>query len=313
MNNIYLIYGDEDYFINNEINKLRDKYKSYDLINYDMFITNISDVIEDASMISLFSSNKLIICSNCTFLTGSKCEIEHNVDELMKYINNSKNFDTILVLTVKSETLDNRKKIVKELNKCNVFKCNKLKNYELDNFIKDYCKSNGYSIDFDALSLFKEKLDDNLYIITSELDKLFLYKNDNKIIKSDVEIVTSRMIKTDIFDLINAIVEDRVDDALALYDDLLLINEEEIKLIITLANQFRLIYQVKNMYKMGFSESDITSKLGVHPYRIKLANNVNISLDKCIYYLKKLSVLDENIKLGKIDKKIGFQKFILSL
>lgn len=313
MNNIYLIYGDEDYFINSEINNLKEKYKDYDLINYDMFITNISDVIEDASMISLFSTNKLIICANATFLTGLKCEIDHNIDDLLKYLDNSKNYDNILILTVKSDTLDNRKKIVKELNKCNVIKCNKLKNYELDNFIKDYCKKNGYSIDFDALSLFKEKLDDNLYVITSELDKLFLYKSDNKIIKSDIDIVISRMIKTDIFDLINAIVENRIDDALILYDDLLLINEEEIKLIITLANQFRLIYQVKNMYKMGFSESDIASKLGVHPYRIKLANNININLDKCIYYLKKLSSLDEDIKLGKIDKKIGFQKFILSL
>ena len=67
------------------------------------------------------------------------------------------------------------------------------------------------------------------------------------------------------------------------------------------------------MYKMGFSENDIVSKLGVHPYRVKLSNNVDINLDECTFYLKKLSVLDEEIKTGKIDKKVGFQKFILGL
>ena len=67
------------------------------------------------------------------------------------------------------------------------------------------------------------------------------------------------------------------------------------------------------MYKSGFSELDISKKLEIHPYRIKLANNINISLDDCLLYLKKLSVLDEDIKSGKIDKKVGFEKFILGL
>ena len=311
MNNIYLIYGDEDYFIDKEIKKIKEKYKDYDLINYDMLETNISSAIEDASMISLFSSNKLIICNNCIFLTGSKCDIDHDIDSLLKYIEIDS--DCILVLVVNSESLDNRKKIVKELNKCNVVKCLKLKDYELNNFIKNYCKDNGYTIDNNALNLFLNKLTDNLYILSSELDKLFIYKNDKNITKSDIELVTSKVINTNIFDLINSIVEKNIDKSLELYDDLLIINEEEIKLIVTLANQFRLIYQVKTMYKSGFSELDISKKLEVHPYRIKLANNINISLDDCLLYLKKLSVLDEDIKSGKIDKKVGFEKFILGL
>ena len=311
MNNIYLIYGDEDYFIDKEIKKIKEKYKDYDLINYDMLETNISSAIEDASMISLFSSNKLIICNNCIFLTGSKCDIDHDIDSLLKYM--KINSDCILVLVVNSESLDNRKKIVKELNKCNVIKCLKLKDYELNNFIKNYCKDNGYTIDNNALNLFLNKLTDNLYILSSELDKLFIYKNNKNITKSDIELVTSKVINTNIFDLINSIVEKNIDKSLELYDDLLIINEEEIKLIVTLANQFRLIYQVKTMYKSGFSELDISKKLEIHPYRIKLANNINISLDDCLLYLKKLSVLDEDIKSGKIDKKVGFEKFILGL
>ena len=311
MNNIYLIYGDEDYFIDKEIKKIKEKYKDYDLINYDMLETNISSAIEDASMISLFSSNKLIICNNCIFLTGSKCDIDHDIDSLLKYM--KINSDCILILVVNSDSLDNRKKIVKELNKCNVIKCLKLKDYELNNFIKNYCKDNGYTIDNNALNLFLNKLTDNLYILSSELDKLFIYKNNKNITKSDIELVTSKVINTNIFDLINSIVEKNIDKSLELYDDLLIISEEEIKLIVTLANQFRLIYQVKTMYKSGFSELDISKKLEIHPYRIKLANNINISLDDCLLYLKKLSVLDEDIKSGKIDKKVGFEKFILGL
>ena len=310
MNKIYLIYGDEEYFINNEINNLKSKYSDYDIITYDMVESNISDAIEDASMISLFSSNKLIICYNCYFLTSVKCDIDHNVDLLISYMKTDS--DSILVLIVNSE-IDNRKKVVKELNNFNVIKCNKLKEYEIISFIKDYCKNNGFKIEDAAIKVFLNKLVDNLYIITNELDKLFLYKNDKLITKSDIDLVTSKMININIFDLVNSIVDKKIDESLRLYDELLLINEEEIKLIVTLANQFRLIYQVKTMLKSGYSEIDISKKLDIHPYRIKIANSVNINLDDCLRYIKDLSILDEEIKTGKIDKKMGFIKFILNL
>ena len=310
MNKIYLIYGDEEYFINNEINNLKSKYSDYDIITYDMVESNISDAIEDASMISLFSSNKLIICYNCYFLTSVKCDIDHNVDLLISYMKTDS--DSILVLIVNNE-IDNRKKVVKELNNFNVIKCNKLKEYEIISFIKDYCKNNGFKIEDAAIKVFLNKLVDNLYIITNELDKLCLYKNDKLITKSDIDLVTSKMININIFDLVNSIVDKKIDESLRLYDELLLINEEEIKLIVTLANQFRLIYQVKTMLKSGYSEIDISKKLDIHPYRIKIANSVNINLDDCLRYIKDLSILDEEIKTGKIDKKMGFIKFILNL
>ena len=311
MNKVYLIYGEEDYFINKEIDKIKKEYIDYEVVNYDMTLNNISDALEDALMGSLFSSNKLIICTNSFFLTGTKCDIDHKIDDLLKYLTIES--DNILVLSVNSDTLDNRKKIVKELNKHKVIKCDKLKPNELNKFIKDYCKEYGYKINEDAVSLMLERLNDNLYIITSELDKMFLYKEDNVITKSDVSLVTSRVINTNIFDLINAIVEKNIDESLFVYDDLMLINEEEIKLIVTLANQFRLIYQVKSMFKSGYSELDISKSLGVHPYRIKLANGVNASMDNVLKILRSLALLDENIKTGKVDKRDAFLKFILSL
>lgn len=311
MNKIYLIYGEEDYFINKEIDKIKNEYKDYEVVSYDMTLNNISDALEDALMGSLFSSNKLIICTNSFFLTGTKCEIEHKIDDLLKYL--TIDSDNILVISVNSDTLDNRKKIVKELNKFKVIKCDKLKPNELNKFIKDYCKNNNYKINEDAVNLMIERLNDNLYIISSELDKMFLYKEDDVITKKDVSEVVSRVINTNIFDLINAIVEKNIDKALFVYDDLLLINEEEIKLIVTLANQFRLIYQVKSMFKSGYSELDISKSLGVHPYRIKLANGVNIKMDDILKILRSLASLDENIKTGKVDKKEAFLKFILSL
>lgn len=310
MNKIYLIYGDERYLIEKKINEIISENSDYDVIKYDMTIDNIKDAIEDALMGSLFSEKKIIICDNCLFLTTLKCEIDHKVEYLNDYI--KKDSDNILILVVNNESLDKRKKIVKDLEKFNVFYFNKLNNNELVNFVKNYCQENHFEISSSAINLLLERVVDNLYIIVSELNKLFLYC-DGKINLEDVSLCTSKMIKCNIFDLINAIVARNIDLSLELYDDLVILNEEEIKLIITLANQFRLIYQVKCMFKSGYSEKDIASELGVHPYRVKLANSVNTDERTILNYLKRLSILDENIKTGKINKREGFINFILSI
>lgn len=312
MNKIFLLYGEEDYLINEKINEIKSDYLSYDCIKYDMMESNISEALEDASMGSLFSLNKIIVCYNCFFLTGVKCEIEHKLDDLSNYVKHDS--DNILILAVTNNSLDNRKSIIKELkNKAEVIEYKKLKGFEINNFIKNYCKKSKYTIENDAINLLINKLTDNLNIITMELEKLFVYKNDGKITKDDVDICTSKLINTNIFDLIDSIVKNDTDRSMELYDDLLLLNEEEIKLIIILANQFRLIYQVKTMYKGGYSEYNIASLLGINPYRIKLANESAVSETDSLIYLRKLGELDRNIKTGKINKKVGFEKFILGI
>lgn len=308
MSNIYLLYGENDYLISKKIEEIKNLYNNYDIVLYDMTIDNISFAIEDLSMNSLFGNDKIVICYNCVFLNNTKSDIDHKIEYLSEYLKNASSNILILV----TDTLDKRKKIVKDLLKENAYEFKNLNDYELNSFITDYCKKNGFKINNDALMLFKTKLTNNLYIICSELDKLFLCC-DKIINKSDIEVITSRMINSNIFDLINAIVRKDIDKSLELYDDLVLINEEEIKLIVTLANQFRLIYQVKNMFKFGYSELDIAKELSVHPYRVKLANSVNISNEDNIKYLSKLSKLDEDIKTGKVDKREGFTNFILGL
>jgi DNA polymerase-3 subunit delta len=67
------------------------------------------------------------------------------------------------------------------------------------------------------------------------------------------------------------------------------------------------------MYKEGYTEYDISRNLNVHPYRVKLAYNMDITINESLEYIKKLSELDRNIKSGAIDKKYAFEKFIIEL
>lgn len=312
----YVFYGTEEFLIKKELNKIKEKY-NIDDINisfYDLENSKLEDIIDDASTISLFSDNKLIICDNAYVFTGTtnKKLPEQNVKILEDYLTND-NSDTILIFIVNKDKLDERKKVVKLLKeKKQIKEFNKINN--IDEFIiKEF---EPYKISRKEINLLRNRVGENLNLLHQEINKIKLYKDDVlEIYSDDIINLTTKNIDTDIFNLIENIVMKNKVAAIESYKEMLRLGEEPIKIIVMLANQFRLIYQSRNLYKKGYSEKDISSMLNIHPYRIKLALNKGSKFqdDVLILYLEKLANLDINIKSGKIDKDLGLELFILSL
>ena len=317
MKNLYLIYGLEDYIIDETIKKIITDNDIVDdnIIKYNLDEVNVSLALEEASTVSMFDSKKLVICEGCTFLTGeNKKEINHDIDSLTKYINNPFT-DVFLVFVVRKEKLDDRKKIVKELKKnSTVIEAQKKENYNLNNYIIDYVNKNGYNMSKNACIKLIERAGSNLSNLISECDKIFLYKADEKnITEEDIENLVFKNIEDNIFELTNAVMNKDKKKIINIYKDLILMGEEEIKLIVMLANQFRMILQVKLMVKNGYKERDMATIIKEHPYRVKLAMQSNFKINELENYLIKLEELDYSIKSGKLDKSFGFEMFLLNI
>jgi DNA polymerase-3 subunit delta len=116
-----------------------------------------------------------------------------------------------------------------------------------------------------------------------------------------------------IFALTDAVIKKDISTSLSLYQELLKRGEEPIKIIVMLANQFRLIFQVKRLSAKGMNEDKIASQLSVHPYRVKLAKEVRLSEKELLNYISLLADLDEKIKMGDINKDTGLELFFLKL
>ena len=311
----YLIYGLENYLIKKNINKIIDELKvtSDEIINLDMNYDSINDLIMEASTINMFSTKKLIICDNSIFLSSSS-DKNDNVDELIKYIENAFK-DTYILFILREEKIDSRKKICKILSKeAKVCVCEKIESYKLNNYVMDYIRDNGYSISSKNVDFLLSKTHYELSNVINEIDKLFIYKDkDKKITEEDIEKVITRNIETNIFELTNAIIKKDRSKIEEIYKDLLLSKEGPIKLIITIANQFRLYLQVKIMRNSGYSEKEIVSTLKEHPYRINLAMNNNYTIEELKDNLRKLSKLEVDIITGKVDEKLGFEMYLLNI
>ena len=262
----------------------------------------------------MFDSKKLIICDNSNFLTyDTKKSIDHDIDSLEKYIKNPFD-DVILIFIVHKEKLDERKKIVKCVKSYSkMIECNKIESHNLNNYIYNYFKKSNYNIEMNLVREIIDKVKYDLSNIINECDKLIIYKgNDKNITKEDVDNVIRENIEDDIFSLADSILEKNNKKSIKIYNDLLLMGEEPIKLIVMVANQFRLILQVKLMLKNGYKQIEMANIIKEHPYRIKLALQTDYSEKELINNIKKLYKLDYDVKSGNIDKNFGFELFLLS-
>lgn len=312
----YLIYGLENYLIKKNINKIIDELKvtGDEIINMDLNTDSINNLLVEASTINMFSTKKLIICDNSNFLSSSSDDSKEEVEELINYINNAFE-DVYIVFILREEKIDSRKKISKLLSKVSkVYECSKIETYKLNNYVMDYIRDNGYSISSKNVDFLLSKTHYELSNIINEVDKLFIYKDkDKKITEEDIENVITRNIETNIFELTNAIMNKNRKKIDEIYKDLMLSKEGPIKLIVTIANQFRLYLQVKIMRNNGYSEKEIISTLKEHPYRISLAMKNNYSIEELKDNLSKLSKLDLDIITGKVDEKLGFEMYLLNI
>ena len=304
---LYLLYGDR-YQIKKEIDKII-KDNNIDSINvskYELDSYNYKDIIEDAKEISLFSDSKLIIVDNALIFTSSKTQVP--TEPFEEYINNY-NPNTILVFTIDTNP-DERKKIVKAIKKQGV-----VKEYALNTNPNDVVKSllGDYKMDLNAINKFIELVGNDTYNISNELDKLKLYKKDKNITIDDVFDVTTKNIDDDLFKLMDSIINNQKEKAIESYHNLLLYGTKPIQIIISLANKYRLMYQVKVLIKLGYTEGDIAKELKQSPGYIYVLNKLsrNYTSDYLLNELKIFANMDYKIKTSKIDDELALDLYIL--
>lgn len=312
MNNNYLIYGVDKYLIDKEIDKIikKNKIDNNSIIRYSLNEDSIDNILEDANTFNLFSDTKLIIVNDANIFTSSNDIL---TDKIINYLNNY-NDKSYLVFTLLSDKIDNRKKITKVMSdKGNVINLNKK---EVDtNYIISYLKDNGYQINMSDARMILNKVGNNLFSINNELDKLMLFKLEDKVIdKNSIDLLINENIDSSLFALVDSITNKDKNKMLKLYHECLL-ESDPIMIINMLANKYILLYQVKRLISDGYSDDKIAKELEVHPYPVKLARNMcySYSVKEILDIILKLANLDKDIKLGNVNGEVGLEFLLLSI
>ena len=309
---IYVIYGLEKFLVDEQIKRIikENNIEELSISKFNAKIDDIDNIFLAASQMSLFGTTRLILIEESFFFTPNSGD-EIILNKVYNFLNDYKG-NNIVIFSFNSEKMDERKKISKLAKKnCKVFEFNTKK--DSSELIKELLKE--YKINSKIINLIKEKVNNSIELIPNEIEKLKLYKEDKEITEDDVNNVISNYPNIDFFNFIYNIINKNVKASLVTYNELLKLKEEPIKIIVTLANQFRLMYQSKKLSQSGYLEKDIALELGEHPYRVKLAimkankYDDNILLEN----LEKLGEINLKAKKGLIDSKSALELFILEM
>ncbi|MCQ6273616.1 DNA polymerase III subunit delta [Bacillus sp. V3B] len=323
ISSMYLLFGKESFLINETKQLLiqqilKEDEIEFNLSSFDLNETPVEMALEDAETFPFIGERKLLFLHNASFLTAEKTKdkVEHNLARLEAYIKEPAPY-SVVVLVAPYEKLDERKKLTKELKKnTDTFEAKKLTEQELKNWIRTRADYNGVTIEPAAIEQMLTLVGTNLFMLTSEVDKLALYIGKGLTIDvKTVESLVSRSLEQNIFTLVDKIVTRKIEEALRIYYDLLKLNEEPIKILAVITGQFRLLYQVKELAKRGYGQKQIASHLKIHPFRVKLAAGQaqKFGDKELTYIIKQLADADYNMKTGAMNKELIIELFLLKL
>lgn len=299
-NNLYLIVGEDQELINFYLNKIMkeiglDEEKK---INYDMNTSSISDILDEVSMISLFSSEKVVIGYN--FDIGKINDNDR--DYLIRYLNNNNSNDRYIILI--AGKVDGRSKDYK------IFK-DKFKIIDLlqvDNgkdiykYVEDYIKDRGYKIDKYNLDYLVELLGNDINNINNEIDKILLYLNDDKVISREViDKLVSDNIDNIMYEFTNAVLDRDYEKISKMYNDFKMENVGYDYLIGSLGNALRGALVIKILYNQGNANNEIAKFIGKKEFYIKkmIERLYNYTVDDLCMMIDKLGIIDREYKSGK--------------
>ncbi|WP_168119326.1 DNA polymerase III subunit delta [Paenibacillus sp. HB172176] len=321
---LYVLYGKDRYRLNAFIDTLTEQLfteeeKELGVIKFDTAETAVEQIVIEAESPPFFVERKLILVKDAAVMaTGGKdnAKLEHRVEKLLAYLEQPLE-SSVIVFVVGAEKLDERRKIVKAIKeRKSVIAFAELSAAELKQWMLQRAARQNRRLSEDGADLLMVRSGTNMGQLSQELDKLCLHAGEGGVIDVEqIDLLTASTVEEDVFAMVEALSELRIDKALKQYQQLLVRREEPIKIVALIARQFRIMLQIKELEQQHYSPQQMAGQLGLHPYAVKLSAEKGraFEIGTLGRWLSQLAELDFKMKSGLIDKSLGLELFILSL
>lgn len=314
MGQSYVICGSSSIKNNDVLNDIIKKCDyEYDIDAHDLDEESLAMLVESLNTIPFLTSHKIVVCKFPKFLYKPEAYDEKIIEAFKKYLLNPIDTTTFVIIINSFKDMNADLKQALEKN-TTIINSDKEEVVDLKANIIATLKREGFKYEEAAVDELLLRCDKNNDRVEMELEKLMLYKADSHVLKLiDVKELVSKDLEDNVFDLVNAVIEADRRRAIEIYNDLMVLNEDESKIIALLVNKFNEMYQTKSLLAKGFSKNDIAQIFDVKPgrayYMIKACQN--ISLERIKRNVNNLLDIDYKIKSGQLDKSIALELFLL--
>lgn len=321
---IYVLYGKDRYrmeqFIETLVNVMfRSEEREMGVMKFDSSEVPLEEAVMEAETPPFFLERKLVLVRDTSVMSAGGKEnarLEHHTDSLLKYLETPLE-TSVIVFAVYADKLDERRKLVKTLKgRGALLAFPELDSAELKRWMIRRARDQDRQMTDDAAELLLHRVGFNRGQLAQEVDKLCLYAGTGGEINGEhADLLTVAAVDEDVFALVDAIAELRVDKALQLYRQLLVRREEPIKIVALIARQLRIMLQIKELEQHHYTPQQMAGQLGLHPYAVKLAAEKSRKFHSARLgkMLSSLAELDYEMKTGRIEKTFGLELYVLSL
>ncbi|MFZ3057600.1 MAG: DNA polymerase III subunit delta [Minisyncoccales bacterium] len=296
---IILLYGEDTYRQKEKLGEIMEEHKQKHKSGLNLRYLegkNISfdDLRNEMLGISMFKEKKLVVVLDP--LSNSKLK-EDFLEKGEAFIAS----DNVLLLVEQSKILkaDKLLKFLEKKGKIQEFEL--LTGVKLKNWVKKEIEEKGGTVSETALEKLIEYVGSDLWRMENEVLKIVNYSKN--ITEKNIDLLVHPSHETNIFDTVDAIAAKNKRKAMDLIKSHIEKGESAIYILAMIASQIRNIISVKG---------GGPGQLGMHPFVFRKttyqANNFNLEELKSIY--ARITQLDSEIKVGKIDQSIALDVLI---
>ena len=322
LENIYLLFGEENLLINEFIDRFIDKFVAEQLKDFNLSFVNdsnkeefISKLINSVNQLPFNAEKRVVVVdSSRVFSRQFRKEEKEKLEDLLA------DFPSTSIMLFKAQHgPDKRTKLYRLFKeRGEILEFDSLRSTKLDKWIKKRVAAVDKKINSQAIEFLKESFGNDLQRLDIELDKLITFMGQDEEItlaKAKAVISQDRLLAENIiFDFVDAIGTQDSSQALKLLNDMLAEGQSEIGLLMMIVRQIRLMLQVKSLQRQGYSLKKMASRLQEHPYPVEkcLKQSRNFSTLELKKAMQLLFATNLNLVTGA-DKKLELELLIMKL
>jgi len=304
---IYFLMGDEPFYIDviadyiaaHVLDETQKEFNQSVIYGADV---DVLTILSEAKRFPMMGDHQVVIVKEAQNIKNLIPKKQDDADPFLTYIENPQK-STLLVICYKYKKLDKRKALAKAIAKTGVlFESEKLKDYKVPDWINDYVKRKGYSINARNAGLLAEYLGNDLGKIVNETGKVFISLPKGAEITSEI-IERNIGISKDynIFELQSAFAEKNILKTARIVNYFAQ-NQKEHPLPVLMASLYGYFSKLIKYHflKSTLSSDKIPAELGVNPFFIKdyekaAANYPERRVRQIISWLREMDVKSKGV------------------
>ncbi|BAH05857.1 DNA polymerase III subunit delta [Clostridium kluyveri] len=324
--NCYLFCGIDEFIIKENIRKLVQKsiktdFADFNYIKFDgSSLESFDPVINACETLPFMSDKKVVLVYRAAFIgdeQNGKSKLSYEFNSIQNYL---KNVPEHCILILYYLFKNKRDKISKKIYGLDKYLCivrtDKVKGYQLENKVQEFFDERVKNIKKVDLRIFCSLMNDNnLNMIENEVEKLCCYTYGRDIEREDIKKVFLKSSEEDIFDLVNAISNKKIKDALHILNELIYGGAKISYILSMIERQFNILLKIKLYLEYGSTKKEAMEKLNIkseYGYSVMLSQSKKFTLNQLKRAVEMCLNTEEKLKSLSTDERIEMELLIIN-